>query len=268
MKLFYKKIGDGPPFIFMHGLLGSCDNWYSLGERFQDKYTIYLPDMRNHGQSPYSDTHDYPSIVADLHEFIHDHNLNEVILFGHSMGGKAVMRYAIDYPERVSRIIIADIAPKIYKSKNRYLLEMLSKIDLSTIKNDEDADKLLHNKVKNLLVRQVILKNLIKKDDLYYKWKINLDSLYKNLVSIRGSFSPDEKFYKPTLFLDAERSNYILPSDHELIKSIFNDVQIVCIPKADHWLYADNSDFVYEVIEKFISGKLAENNELKEHQLN
>ena len=85
MKLFFRKYGDGPPLIILHGLYGSSDNWVSLAKSISDRFTVYLPDQRNHGQSPHSDVHDYEWMKAGLYELVEELGPGRFFLAGHSM---------------------------------------------------------------------------------------------------------------------------------------------------------------------------------------
>ena len=249
-------MGEGPPLIILHGLFGSSDNWLSIAKRLSDNYTIYLLDLRNHGQSPHSDIHDYPSMIGDLEEFVSDHNLNDVILLGHSMGGKTVMKFAISHPEKVNKLIVVDMAPKIYKPKSKHLIEALLTIDLRDLHSRDDADRFLSEKIKNKEIRQFLLKNLYRKEDLSFGWRLNLESLNKNLGSIGGYFTDNDTFDKETMFIQGEISNYILSGDYELIKRIFPNSRIVKIPGAGHWVNTEQPDLVVEAINEFLGVKV------------
>ncbi len=133
MKLYYKKLGEGKPLIVIHGLFGSSDNWLSISKKLAEEYSVYLPDIRNHGQSPHSSEHNYDLMVEDLVEFIKEHDIEKPILIGHSMGGKIAMNFAIDYPNMIEKIIIVDIAPKMYQHEHKQYIEALLSIDLTQI---------------------------------------------------------------------------------------------------------------------------------------
>ena len=117
MKLFFRKYGDfGPPLIIVHGLYGSGDNWVSIARDLSDRFEVYVVDQRNHGQSPHSEVHDYPSMREDLREFMDSQGIQKAVLIGHSMGGKTVMSFAEAWPERVQALISIDIGPKSYRN--------------------------------------------------------------------------------------------------------------------------------------------------------
>jgi len=111
MKLFCRKYGNGPPLIILHGLFGSSDNWVTIARGMSDRFTVFLPDQRNHGSSPRSNVHDYESLSNDLKELADDLRLDKYFLAGHSMGGKTAVSFACKWPERLSGLLVADISP-------------------------------------------------------------------------------------------------------------------------------------------------------------
>ncbi len=103
VKLFYRKYGEaGPPLIIVHGLYGSGDNWVTIARELSDRFEVYVVDQRNHGQSPHSDTHDYPTMRDDLKTFMDAEGIDQAVLIGHSMGAKTIMYFAASWPERVN----------------------------------------------------------------------------------------------------------------------------------------------------------------------
>ena len=110
MKLFYRHFGEGQPVIILHGLFGISDNWVTIGKRMADKYEVFIPDQRNHGRSPHSDTFNYYALVDDLYEFIEDHRLINPVIMGHSMGGKVAMNFALEHPSKIDRLVVIDMS--------------------------------------------------------------------------------------------------------------------------------------------------------------
>lgn len=251
MKLFFRKLGEGKPLVVLHGLFGSSDNWLTLSKKLETDFTIYLLDLRNHGQSPHSEIHDYESMTEDLYEFFTDMNIDSAYLLGHSMGGKVAMHFAFNYPEKVEKLIIEDIAPRDYRTSNKYIAESLLSLDLKTIKTREDADKALSEKITNKAVRMFILKNLFRKEDLSFGWRINLTALNNGLNSM-GGFDKNNVFEKETLFFKGAKSNYILPRDFEIIEKAFPNSTIDVVEEAGHWVHTEKPEYVYQKLKTFL----------------
>ena len=142
MELFYRKEGTGSPLVVVHGLYGSSDNWLNIGKRMAERHTVYMIDLRNHGHSPFSDSHTFNDMRNDLEEFFEKHNIEKATLLGHSMGGKVAMWFAVDFPEKIEKLVIADIAPKDYlllKEDSQFYLHQnillaMQEIDFKKIK--------------------------------------------------------------------------------------------------------------------------------------
>ena len=134
MQLNYKKFGQGQStLIVLHGFLGSLDNWQTLAVKFGDFGKVITIDQRNHGKSMHTDIHSIPLMVNDLKLFLDQHNLEKVYLMGHSMGGKVAMQFALDFPEKVEKLVIVDIAPRKYLRGHDDVFEAIYDIDLNKI---------------------------------------------------------------------------------------------------------------------------------------
>ena len=250
MKLNYKKYGEGQPLIIVHGLFGMLDNWQTLGKKFAEDFEVYLVDQRNHGHSPKSDEMNYRVMAEDLHEFILDHNLTDVILLGHSMGGKTVMTYATQHEEYLDKLIVVDIAPKKYPMHHQVILEGLNSIDLSKIKSRREADAILKNYIEDVSIRQFLLKNLYWVEKGKLEWRINIPVLTKKMEEILAE-TPKIRVEVPTLFIRGERSNYITEDDYQDIYNQFVNSEIETIYGVGHWVHAENPLEFYNLVMAF-----------------
>lgn len=257
MELFYRKEGNGPPLVIIHGLYGSSDNWVNMGRRLAENYTVYMIDQRNHGRSPFTEEHTYNTMRDDLAEFFEQQQIEKASILGHSMGGKTAMWFAADYPEKVKKLVIADIAPKDYmllKDENQFYLHRnillaLKEIDISNVKSRKEIDDLLSERIDSAMIRQFLLKNVTKdKQTGLYKWRINVDVLYDYLdeivngVNLRWFDARIPITAYPVIFIRGLKSNYIMDEDIPLIKEIYPDASIIDIPDAGHWLHVEKPD--------------------------
>jgi len=260
MKLFFRRYGEGPPLIILHGLYGSSDNWVTIAKKISGKFTVYLPDQRNHGGSPHSDIHDYDSMSNDLLEFARDHGLSRFFLTGHSMGGKTAVRFAMQWPEMIEGLVIADISPftdenrrsAAFREINSILNTMLD-TDLSSAGSRAEAEIIIAKKINDEKTRGFLMKNLRRDDANRYRWKLNAPALLKNLDSIiDGLPRPDSDYQQvtgfPVLFLKGERSEYLTEKDFGDILKIFPGAEMRIIKGAGHWLHADNPEEVSEAL--------------------
>ncbi len=255
MAILHSQIlGEGKPFVILHGFLGMSDNWKTLGNRFSEAgFEMHLVDQRNHGRSFYNDTFDYEAMAEDLKHYCEAHNLKDILLLGHSMGGKTAMLFATLHPEMVSKLMVADISPRYYPVHHDSILEGLSNLDFSRIKSRSAADKKLANYVSEAGTRMFLLKNLYWIEKGKLALRINLEVLKANVAEVGEALPIHARFEKPTLFLRGDKSEYVMSSDETVIKQHFPMATIKTISNAGHWLHAENPDDFYDVVMAFIS---------------
>lgn len=253
MQLHSNFVGEGQPFVILHGFLGMGDNWKTLGTKFSELgYQVHMLDQRNHGKSPHSDEFSYDILAADLVAYCEQHNLKNIILLGHSMGGKTAMLAAANNPDLVEKLIIVDIAPKYYEPHHQQILEGLTALDKVNLSSRREADKLLSEFISNKGIRLFLLKNLERESQKKLVLKVNLSALKKNIENV-GEALPQEKSYDgPVLFIRGANSDYITKEDESDIKNQFPEAQIVTIENAGHWVHAENMEAFYDAVESFL----------------
>lgn len=252
MNLNFKKVGDGVPLIILHGLFGSLDNWMGIAKTLGEHFEVYVLDARNHGQSPHDSEFNYEVMADDLYEFIHVHHIVNPIILGHSMGGKIAMQFAMNYPNMLAKLIVADIAPKLYPVHHRQIIDGLLSLDFNKIKSRTEADVELSKYISDLSVRQFLLKNLFWVEKEKLAWRFNLPVINQNIEIVGKGLTNIHPFLKPTLFIRGEKSNYILDSDLEDINSIFPNSEVKTIANSGHWVHAEQPQAFMQILREFL----------------
>ncbi len=254
MLLHSNIIGEGHPFVILHGFLGMSDNWKTLGRQFSDKgFQVHLVDQRNHGRSFWDDDFNYEVLVEDLKHYCDIHNLKDIVLLGHSMGGKTAMLFASQHPDLVSKLLVADISPRFYPIHHDAILEGLSQLNFNEIESRGAADKMLSSYVTDLGTRQFLLKNLYWVEKGKLGLRINLEVLKEEVGEVGEALPSYSKFEKDTLFLKGDRSEYIGLEDEAIISSHFSKANIVTVSNSGHWLHAENPMAFFEAVVEFVS---------------
>jgi len=257
MKFFFRKFGQGFPLVILHGLYGCSDNWIPIGKQLSSYFEVYIPDLRNHGQSPHNEIHNYSALKDDLHDFFEDLKIEKAIIMGHSMGGKIAMLFTNEFPEKVNKLIVVDIFAKSYNEENskiinhKLILETLLNFDLQKLTSFTEAEKLLSEMIEDKRLIKFLVKNIKKNENNRFEWKLNLSALYANIQLIADGFDANElkKQEIPVLFLKGENSDYIKSEDFEIIKHIYLNSRIVTINNSGHWLHAEQPEiFITEVL--------------------
>jgi len=262
VELNHRITGEGKPLILLHGLFGSLENLGGIARRLQDEWQIHALDERNHGSSPHTDTMDYPSMAEDVLAYMDAQGLDKASLLGHSMGGKVAMQVALMAPERVDKVIVADIAPVSYKPRHDAILEGLRSLDLTAVRSRQDADKLLAEFVETPGVRQFLLKNLERvpseeqtTDVPMFRWRLNLpviDDCYENLAKAPEGDGP---FNGPVLFLKGAESAYIQEKHRDQIMRLFPSAELRIIQDTGHWLHAEKADTFAALCRRFLESE-------------
>ena len=250
--LHYERQGEGPALFIIHGLFGSARNWRSLARRYARHFDVIVVDLRNHGQSFDDPRMDYPSMARDLLRLMDALNLSQAHLLGHSMGGKAAMWFAHQWPQRLDRLVVADIAPVAYDHRYTGLIEPVMKLDLSSIRSRRDADEQLKAEIPDDALRLFLLQSL-EHDETGWRWQINWSAIREHGDEIAG-FPPidDWRIDRPSLFVRGGFSDYLRDEYWPLIEQHFPRARLETIVRAGHWLHAEQPDAFFDITCRFL----------------
>jgi pimeloyl-ACP methyl ester carboxylesterase len=252
--MLHSKIeGSGKPLLILHGFLGMSDNWKTLGTQYATEgFQVHMLDLRNHGRSFHSDEFNYQVMSADVLNYCIENNLENLSIIGHSMGGKVAMLFATTYPEKVEKLIIADIGPKYYSPHHQDILAGLNAVNFSTKPDRTQVDEVLKMHISDFGTRQFLMKSLYWKEPGQLAFRFNLEVFNKKIEEIGVELPSNALFQKPTLFIRGGNSNYIKDEDFQGIKNHFPQAQIETIPNVGHWLHAENPKEFYEKTSAFL----------------
>jgi esterase len=265
MKLFFRQTGTtghsaNQPLIILHGLFGSSDNWLTHSKFFAGQgFRVFAIDQRNHGQSPHHNDMDYDSLAADLYEFLLDHALTNVVLLGHSMGGKTVMQYAMNYPSdtsavKIDKLIVVDIAPRAYPVHHAEIIRGLNALDLSRFRSRQEADAAFAEFEPIPAVRQFLLKNLYRPTgETGFAWRLNVPVITREIETVGENLRNVHPIDLPTLFVRGAESDYITDDDLPEISRLFPQSQVETIADAGHWVQAQQPVAFGEAVMGFLS---------------
>lgn len=254
MKLNYEVSGptDAPAVVLIHGLFGDLDNLKSISRALNSDYRVINVDVRNHGQSPWSDTMTFSEMAKDVLEVLAQEEIEDAYFLGHSMGGKIAMEIALQHAERVLALVIADIAPVAYDARHSTIIDALCAVDLSRINSRQDADEQLAESIETKGVRQFLLKNLRKQEDGRWCWRMNLQALENCYPELIGSPAEAGCYNGPVLFIRGGDSDYIQSKHRDAILQRFPQAQSKTIEGVGHWLHAEKPNVFNGLVSRFL----------------
>nr|WP_246386512.1 alpha/beta fold hydrolase [Litorivivens lipolytica] len=249
----YLESGSGEKAIFLlHGLFGSASNLTSVARSLEADYRVFRVDLRNHGDSFHIETMSLSEMAADIRRLADHLQVDKFSLLGHSLGGKVAMQFALEHPERVEKLVVADISPVAYKPHHNETLAALCEIDLRALKSRSEADQILQKAESELGVRQFLLKNLARDSNGGWRWKLNLQGIDACYDELR--LAPEgEAFEGPTLFIKGELSAYIQDKHRGDIFRLFPKAELEVIPDTGHWLHAEKPAAFNEIAATFLA---------------
>ncbi|MDX1593713.1 MAG: alpha/beta fold hydrolase [Gammaproteobacteria bacterium] len=252
--LNYREQGSGPPLIILHGLFGSAANWGRIARDLATDHRVIVADLRNHGASPHADDAGYPAMAEDIAELVGCVSPDEPpTLLGHSMGGKTAMRFALEHPGRVARLIVVDIAPRAYRGHQDGVFDALCALDLDGLGSRAEADARLADRLPDPGLRAFLLANLQQADGRL-RWRVNLPVLAARLADIEGFPVPDGARYDgPVQFIAGRDSDYLKSGDEETIRELFPRAGITWIEGAGHWVHAAQPAAFLEAVRDFLA---------------
>jgi len=250
MLLNHIDSGAGRPVVLLHGLFGSARNFGTVQRALSPLFRVIAMDARNHGASPHGPGMRYADLVGDVLETLDALGIARAAVIGHSMGGKTAMTLAVAAPERVGRLLIADIAPIPYQHENESVADAMRAIPLHPGLTRAEAEAALADTVPIPAVRTFLIQNLQFGPQPH--WRIGLDEIAAAIPDLEGWQTPAGTYAGPTLFVSGAHSDYVLPEHRPVIRALFPAARFVSVKNAGHWLHADNPAGFLSVVEAFL----------------
>ena len=251
--LFYRTLGDpsAPPLIILHGLLGTSDNWQTLGKAYSEHYCVWLIDQRNHGRSPHFETHDYPELAQDLCAFMDEHRIEKAHVLGHSMGGKTALMFAHHHPDRLRKLIVADMAVRAYDPHHQPIFDALLSAPIETASGRSEIENHLNAQLDDSSMVGFLMKSLRRRPDHGFTWRPNVPVLRDALSDVVGEVPLTLNTW-PTLVIYGGQSNYVKEPDIERYEEACMLMETHCIADAGHWLHASHPEEFFAITCAFL----------------
>jgi pimeloyl-ACP methyl ester carboxylesterase len=242
-------MGEGRPLVLLHGLFGAASNWGRVQRRLAENCLVLALDARNHGSSPHDPAFDYRAMAQDVLDTLDAEGIDAAAVVGHSMGGKTAMHLALAVPQRVERMVVADIAPVTYEPHFRAIAAAMQAMPLRSGLTRAEANAALETAAPEPEVRGFLLQNLRFGDKP--SWRIGLDEIAAGLPAIER-WDGAGTYAGPVLVLRGERSPYVRAEHRPLFRALFPAARFASLRDAGHWLHADAPDAFVDTVRAFL----------------
>ncbi len=254
LTLYSRKVGEnGPDFVVLHGLFGSGKNWRSFAGSLEEDFQVWTLDARNHGDSPHADSMSYQQMAEDVVRFFDENELENVILLGHSMGGKTAMQLALQFPDRIAALIVVDIAPVCYdhQQKQLKLIEAMQGLHLAAEMSRSDIEKKLALKIPEKRLLSFLMTNLYRQNG-QFQWRIGLEQIAAGMPYLLNYPELNSVFKGPVQFIGGENSAYLKFEYHALIRKKFPESRITMLKNCGHWLHIEQPAAFQKTVNEFL----------------
>ncbi len=254
LTLYSRKVGEnGPDFVVLHGLFGSGKNWRSFAGSLEEDFQVWTLDARNHGDSPHADSMSYQQMAEDVVRFFDGNELENVILLGHSMGGKTAMQLALRFPDRIAALIVVDIAPVCYDHQQKQLkhIEAMQGLHLEAEMSRSDIEKKLALKIPEKRLLSFLMTNLYRQNG-QFQWRIGLEQIATGMPYLLNYPEVNSVFEGPVQFIGGENSAYLKFEYHALIRKKFPESRITMLKNCGHWLHIEQPAAFQKTVNEFL----------------
>ncbi len=254
LTLYSRKVGEnGPDFVVLHGLFGSGKNWRSFAGSLEEDFQVWTLDARNHGDSPHADSMSYQQMAEDVVRFFDENELENVILLGHSMGGKTAMQLALQFPDRIAALIVVDIAPVCYdhQQKQLKLIEAMQGLHLAAEMSRSDIEKKLALKIPEKRLLSFLMTNLYRQNG-QFQWRIGMEQIAAGMPYLLNYPEVNSVFEGPVQFIGGENSAYLKFEYHALIRKKFPESRITMLKNCGHWLHIEQPAAFQKTVNEFL----------------
>ncbi|MDP6210586.1 MAG: alpha/beta fold hydrolase [SAR324 cluster bacterium] len=254
LTLYSRKVGEnGPDFVVLHGLFGSGKNWRSFAGSLEEDFQVWTLDARNHGDSPHADSMSYQQMAEDVVRFFDENELENVILLGHSMGGKTAMQLTLQFPDRIAALIVVDIAPVCYdhQQKQLKLIEAMQGLHLEAEMSRSDIEKKLALKIPEKRLLSFLMTNLYRQNG-QFQWRIGLEQIAAGMPYLLNYPEVNSVFEGPVQFIGGENSAYLKFEYHALIRKKFPESRITMLKNCGHWLHIEQPAAFQKTVNEFL----------------
>ena len=245
-----------PPLVLLHGLRGHAHVWADVAESLCGDYHVYAVDQRGRGDTDHAPGGDYSTaaFVADLLGFADAVGLDKFVLFGHSMGGRNSLAFAGEHPERLERLCIVDIGPRIEPAGGNRITEELRALPPHF---DSFEDALAHVQGGNRFASEAVMRRRLagqtrQLPDGKLGWKF--DPAIRE-QRINGTAAPAVDLWPalanitcPTLVVRGTETDLLTQETADRMVDTLAQGSMVNIERAGHMVFEDNpADFIAAV---------------------
>ena len=256
MRFHFTEWGEpgAPPVLLLHGGNQSCHSWDLVSLHLSDRYHVYALDQRGHGDTEWSRDIDYSmeTMATDVLAFLADQQVENPIIFGHSMGGRVTLNTLLEAPDAARAAVLVDVGPELSPEGVKVVGDFVAhNIEF------EDLDLFLDRvaeydpfRTREHIARTVKY-NLLQRVDGKYVSKVDhrrIPGRFRNL-----DLGDVTDVSCPILLVRGSESKVLLADAAERFIEALPNGQMVTVPNVGHNVHGGNTPGFLEAITPFLA---------------
>ncbi|WP_026180169.1 alpha/beta fold hydrolase [Hahella ganghwensis] len=241
LEIHYRDVGEGPVIVLMHGIMSSLQTWDGWSEELSKNFRVISLDMPGFGLTggP-EDIDDFNEdyIFNTFAKFIDNIELERFSMAGNSFGGYIAARYAVQYPERVEKLILLD--PSGYPQERPWIFKLATAPVISTLSKMVQPPFLITKNVMDIYGDR----SRLSQDNLYryvhMAQRAGAKSIYVKTMEMQSEASTTERplpfasIDAPTLLMWGEDDRWIPIELAERWKADVRNLEFISYPGVGH----------------------------------
>ena len=250
--LYVKQAGEGPAVVLLHGLFGASANLGAVARALQATFSVFSVDLPGHGRSAWLANPTLPAMAERLWHWLDDAGLPRAHFVGHSLGGKVAMELALQQPQRVSSLTVADIAPVAYPGRHAAVFAALEAVASRPCASREEARGRMAAYLDEDSVIEFLLGSLQRDAQGHYHWRFDLLGLRAAYPALLAAPAGGRSYPGPVLFIKGGASDYIQPQYWPVVQQLFPAATLKVIEGCGHWLHAEKPVLFSRCVARFL----------------
>jgi len=233
--IWYEKHGEGPAIVFLHGRAGNGASWWRQVAAFSQTHTVITFDQRGFGRSPCDrEAFTAGTLASDVAAVLDATDTPRAALVSQSMGGISAMRFARDYPERISGLLVSSSMAGVVPMDIRRRLAELERANTISLPDRAFAP--------GYSGREPALYEL-------YKQILSFNTVFDpawraRIAGPEQSFGPNDfdNYTVPTVFIVGAHDQFFPPVFVHEVAAWVPGAKVVDIPDVGHSPYWENPE--------------------------
>jgi pimeloyl-ACP methyl ester carboxylesterase len=259
-KLRVARLGSGPAVILLHGYPDNLQVWSELAPRLAAQFQVIAPDWPGLGLSEAWTGGATPfDFARRLRMLMDDWGVATASLVGHDMGGQPALAFAVEFPERLSRLVVMN-SLVIADEKTSWEIAILRKFGWNRVLLEKMPRAVFFRAVRTFLPRGYKLDETLRKDlwQSFHRLEVR-KFVVRMCAGYQGTLPRLKELYKkiqtPALFLWAENDKHFPAAHAQALAKLVPNAKVEVLSKARHWMALNSAEAVSVRIESFLRGK-------------